>query len=213
MAVNAALKKKAAVVVERLQQMYPDAHCELDHGNVLELAIGAILSAQCTDKRVNLVTPALFKKYRTAAAWAAVPQETLEQEIRSTGFFRNKAKSIRGLCAELVAKHGGKVPCDFETLVELPGIGRKTANLLMGTGFGKPGLVVDTHCKRVAFRLGLTKETDPDKVEFDLRPLVPEAEWTRFSHGMVFHGRYGCHARKPACAECALRDICPSAEA
>jgi endonuclease-3 len=206
-----ALRKRAALVLKRLKTAHPNARCELNYANVLELAVAAILSAQCTDKRVNMVTPALFKKYRTAADWAAADPATLEKEIRSTGFFRNKARNIRALGAVLAEKYGGKVPDDFDVLVSLPGIGRKTANLLMGSGFNKPGMVVDTHCKRVTYRLGFTKHTDPDKVEFDLRPLVPEKEWINWSHGMVFHGRYCCFARKPKCAACAVRDLCPSA--
>jgi endonuclease III len=206
---SADLKARAAEILKRLRKRYPDARCELNYSSVLELAVAAILSAQCTDKRVNLVTPALFRKYRKAADWASSNPATLENEIRSTGFFRNKAKNIRALCARLAGEHGGEVPCDFDTLVALPGIGRKTANLLMGTGFGKPGMVVDTHCGRVSQRLGLTRHTDPGKIEMDLRALVPEKAWTLWSHSMVFHGRYCCFARKPACGSCPLTDLCP----
>jgi endonuclease-3 len=183
----------------------------LDFSSPLELLVAAILSAQCTDKRVNMVTPSLFKKYRVAADWAATPQEVLEEEIKSTGFFRNKAKNIRALCRALAEEHGGRVPEDLDVLITLPGIGRKTANLMLATAFGKPGITVDTHCKRVSNRLGFTENKDPDKIEFDLKALLPEDAWSLFSHCMVFHGRYCCHARKPACAECPVRDDCPSA--
>lgn len=205
-----AQKRKAAEILERVKRQYPDARCELDFTNPLELAVAAILAAQCTDKRVNLVTPALFKKYRTAAAYAAADPKILEGEIRSTGFFRNKAKSIRALGAALVERHGGRVPEDFDALVKLPGIGRKTANLLMADAFGRPGLVIDTHQIRVNQRLGLTKHDDATKIEMDLRRLVPERDWTAWSHGLTFHGRYGCLARKPNCPECPLTDLCPS---
>ena len=211
MATTAQLKRRAAEVLVQLRKLYPDARCELDYSNVLELAVGAILSAQCTDKRVNMVTPALFRKYRSAADWASADPATLESEIRSTGFFRNKAKSIRGLGAALVERHGGKVPEDFEALCKLPGIGRKTANLLMASGFGRPGLIVDTHMTRVANRLGLTTNDDATKIEFDLRDIVPEKDWSDFSHCIVWHGRRCCFARKPNCAECPLNKICPAA--
>jgi endonuclease-3 len=158
-----------------------------------------------------MVTPALFKKYKDARAWAKADQATLEGEIRSTGFFRNKAKSIRGLCAALVANHGGQVPDDFDALCKLPGIGRKTANLLMASGFGHPGLIVDTHMTRLSNRLGLTKHEDAVKIEFDLRELVPEKDWSDFSHGIVWHGRRCCFARKPECERCPLNELCPSA--
>ena len=207
---DAALKQRAKRILALLKKAYPNAHCELDYSGTLQLAIAAMLSAQCTDKRVNVVTPPLFKKYKIAADWARTDQTTLENEIRSTGFFRNKAKNIRALCAVLDEKFDGKIPSDFEALITLPGIGRKTANLLMGTGFGKPGMVVDTHCKRVSLRLGFTKHTDPTKVEFDLRPLVPEKEWNDWSHCMVFHGRYCCHARSPKCHLCPVSNLCPA---
>jgi endonuclease III len=209
MSTRAARKAKARKVLARLRALYPQAECELVHASPLELAVGAILSAQCTDQRVNQVTPALFRKYRTARDWAETPQEVLEEEIRSTGFFRNKAKSIRALGRELDKRYGGKVPADFDALVRLPGIGRKTANLLMVTAFGQPGIIVDTHCKRVSKRLGLTDHTDPEKVEWDLRAIVPEKDWGDWSHGMVFHGRYCCFARKPHCEACPLTTLCP----
>lgn len=206
------LEKRAAQVLSLLRKAYPDAECEL-HGwaTPFELAVAAILSAQCTDKRVNLVTPPLFAKYRAPADWAATPQETLEGEIRSTGFFRNKTRNIRALAKEVAERFGGKLPGDFDVLVTLPGIGRKTANLLVATAFGGQGIVVDTHCIRVSGRLGFTKKKDPVKIEFDLRAIVPEKDWTAWSHAMVFHGRRCCDARKPACGRCPVAPLCPSA--
>lgn len=203
-------KRRAAEILRRLRKKYPAAKCELDFATPLQLAVAAILAAQCTDKRVNMVTPPLFEKYKNAAAFAAAPQEVLEGEIRSTGFYRNKAKSIRALGAALVEKHGGKVPDDLDTLVKLPGIGRKTANLVVADAFKRPGLVIDTHQIRVNQRLGLTKNSDPEKIEMELRELVPERDWTDWSHCVTFHGRYTCVARKPNCAECPLAEICPS---
>lgn len=210
MRVTPVLQKRAAEILKRLRKAYPDARCELNFSNSLELAIAAILSAQCTDKRVNEITPALFKKYRSARDWAEAPQEVLEKEIRSTGFFRNKAKNIRALCAELEAKYCGQVPEDFETLVGLPGIGRKTANLLMVSAFGKPGIIVDTHFRRLSQRLGFTDSDDPDRIEEDLKQIVPEKDWGAWSHAMVFHGRRCCFARKPNCGGCPINDLCPS---
>jgi endonuclease-3 len=207
------VKKRAAEVLKRLKKTYPDARVELDYTTVLELAIAAILAAQCTDKRVNLTTPALFKKYKSARAWAATKQETLEKEIHSTGFYRNKAKNIRALCKVLDEKFGGEIPDDFDTLLTLPGIGRKTANVLMASGFNRPGMVVDTHMTRLANRLGLTKHADAVKIEFDLRDIVPEKDWSDFSQCIVWHGRRCCFARKPECARCPLNELCPSAEA
>ena len=205
-------RARAKTILRRLRKTYPDARCELDWTSPLELAVATILSAQCTDKRVNLVTPALFKKYRAARDWAAAPQEVLEQEIRSTGFFRNKARNIRGLMARLDADFGGKLPDDFDTLVSLPGIGRKTANLLVATVYGQPGLVVDTHFIRLSNRLGFVKnEDDPVKIERALQRIVPEADWIGWSHAMVFHGRRCCFARKPECARCPVADLCPAA--
>ncbi len=205
-------KERAAKVLKVLKKTYPDARCELDFSNPLELVIGCILSAQCTDKRVNSVTPALFAKYRTAADWAAAPQAVLEQELHSTGFFRSKAKNIRALCRLLDEQYGGQVPDDFDALVKLPGIGRKTANVLMVSAFGKPGIVVDTHMKRLANRLGFTREQNPDKIEKELQKIIPRKEWGAFSHAMVFHGRRCCYARKPACSQCPVREWCPSRE-
>ncbi|MBU1693260.1 MAG: endonuclease III [Verrucomicrobia bacterium] len=205
------LKRRAAEVLQRLRREYPDAGCELDHSNPLELVMAAILSAQCTDKRVNLVTPALFKKYRTAADWARTPQAVLEKEIRSTGFYHNKARNMRALAAVLARKYGGRLPEDLDTLITLPGIGRKTANLLLVSAFGKPGIIVDTHFKRLSSRLGFTDQGDPDKIEFDLKAIVPEKDWGAWSHAMVFHGRRCCFARKPECPRCPVRDLCPAA--
>ncbi|NCD22176.1 MAG: endonuclease III [Spartobacteria bacterium] len=203
---------RAAAILRRLKKEYPDAKCELDWSTPLELAVATILSAQCTDKRVNLVTPALFKKYRSAQDWAATPPATLEKEFHSTGFFRNKAKNVRALMARLDAEFGGDLPGDFDVLVSLPGIGRKTANLLVATVFGKPGLVVDTHFIRLSNRLGFVKnETDATKIERELAKIVPPKDWTAWSHAMVWHGRRRCMARKPDCANCPLADLCPAA--
>lgn len=205
-------QNRAQAILRRLKKEYPDAKCELDWSTPLELAVATILSAQCTDKRVNLVTPALFRKYRAAKDWAATPQETLETEFHSTGFFRNKAKNVRALMARIDADFGGELPGDFDVLVSLPGIGRKTANLLVATVFGRPGLVVDTHFIRLSNRLGFVKnETDATKIERALQRIVPEKNWTDWSHAMVFHGRRRCFARKPDCADCPLADLCPSA--
>lgn len=201
--------RRAAEILRRLRILYPDSRCELVHSNPLELAVAAILSAQCTDRRVNQVTPPLFKKYRKAEDWAQIPPGVLESEVRSTGFFRNKAANIRALMRRLADDFEGRLPGDFDVLVSLPGIGRKTANLLMAEAFGRPGMIVDTHCRRMSQRLGFTREQDPEKIERDLRALVPEPDWTAWSHAMVFHGRYGCSARKPACERCPLTDLCP----
>jgi endonuclease III len=204
------LRQRAQRIVRGLKRAYPEARCELDFTTPLELAIGCILSAQCTDVRVNSLTPGLFAKYRSAADWAAVPAAVLEEEIRSTGFFRNKTKSILGLCQALVERHGGEVPDDFDTLVGLPGIGRKTANVLMVSAFGRPGIVVDTHMTRLANRMGFTRQRHPDKIEFDLQKIVPQRQWGLFSHVMVWHGRRCCTARRPACHRCVVRRACPS---
>jgi len=201
-------KEKINKIIPLLQKMHPQAHCELEHRNPLELLIATILSAQCTDKKVNQVTPNLFKKYPTAKAYAESAPGELEEEIKSTGFFRNKAKMIRESTRALVARFGGKVPDRLEDLVTLAGIGRKTANVILGTAFGVPGIVVDTHVLRVSERLGLTKNTDPVKVEFDLMEIVPKKAWIDFSHLLVFHGRYVCNARKPLCDQCNLTPYC-----
>lgn len=210
----AADRQRAAQVLARLKAAYPDAGCELHHWRTpFELAVAAILSAQCTDERVNQITPVLFRAYPTPADWAALPQEQLEADIRSTGFFRNKARNIRELAKVVAERYGGELPSDFDTLVQLPGIGRKTANLLVATAFGGQGIIVDTHCGRVSRRLGFTDDDDPEKIEFRLRELIPEAEWSVFSHSMVIHGRRCCTARKPACERCPVADLCPSAGA
>jgi len=206
------LKDRTAALLEAFRRVYPNAHCELVFANPLQLLVATVLSAQCTDKRVNLVTETLFQKYRTAADFAQVGQEELEEAIRSTGFFRNKAKAIRALAAALLARHGGQVPADMAALTALPGVGRKTANVVLGNAFGlNEGVVVDTHVARLAGRLGLTKETAPEKIEAALMPLVPRDEWTNFSHWLIWHGRRRCTARNPDCAGCEVQPLCPSA--
>ena len=209
---GAALRTHATDLHGRLTTLYPDAHCELDFTTPLQLLVATILSAQCTDKRVNMVTPALFAAYPTAQALADAPIEHLEELVKSTGFFRSKAKSIQGMARALVAEHGGEVPADMDALVRVPGVGRKTANVVLGNAFGvNHGVVVDTHVGRLATRLGLTRETDPVKVEAALMPLFPQESWTMLSHLLIFHGRRVCDARKPRCGECVLADVCPSA--
>jgi endonuclease-3 len=189
--------------------MYPDAHCALHYQTPLQLLIATILSAQCTDKRVNLVTPSLFRRYADAEAFAGADRRELEKAIASTGFFRNKARSILACSREIMDRHGGKVPGTMEELVRLPGVGRKTANVILGNAFGVPGITVDTHVGRVSRRLGLTTHTDATKVEQDLMRLIPKKEWTMFSHRTIFHGRQVCFARNPNCAGCGLAKICP----
>jgi len=198
-------------IIARLKQEYPDATCALHHGSALELAVATILSAQCTDARVNIVTPHLFAKYRTARGYAAADPAVLEKEIQSTGFFRNKTKSIIGMAQALVEKHGGEVPQTMDELTALPGIGRKTANVILGTWFRKnEGVVVDTHVQRLTGLLGLAKQTDPVKIEQELIEIVPRDDWTWFSHTLIQHGRRICVARRPKCPECVLNRICPS---
>ena len=207
-----ALKAHARVILDRLLAAYPDAHCALDFRNAFELLGATILSAQCTDKRVNLVTPALFARYSHAAALADADQADVEDLIRTTGFFRNKARSLIGMAAGLVERHGGNVPADMDALVRLPGVGRKTANVILGNAFGRnDGVVVDTHVTRVSNRLGLVASTDAVKIEQVLMPLFPQERWTIISHLFIEHGRQVCHARTPRCGECLLADICPSA--
>ena len=206
-----ALGPYALEVFARLKREYPDAHTELDYETPLQLAVATILSAQCTDKRVNMVTPLLFQTFPTAAALADAPPEKLEEIIKSTGFFRNKTKSLIGLGKALVERHNGEIPDSMEELVKLPGIGRKTANVILGNAFRKnEGIVVDTHVARVSFRLGLTRETDPVKIEQDLMQLFPREDWALLSHLLIFHGRRVCEARRPKCEICVLNDICPS---
>lgn len=208
----AELAARAGEILARLKAAYPQAHCALDHRSALELVVATVLSAQCTDVRVNLVTPALFAACPTAAHYAQMPLENLEALIQSTGFFRNKAKSLQGLGRALVERHGGEVPRTMEELVKLPGVGRKTANVVLGNAFGlNEGVVVDTHVGRLAGRLGLTRATDPVRIEQDLMPLFPREDWTLLSHLLIDHGRKFCNARKPLCASCFLADRCPSA--
>ena len=202
---------RAAQLVEALPEVYPGAHCELDFRNPLQLLVATILSAQCTDKRVNLVTPSLFAKYPRAADYAAAPQSELESAIRSTGFFRNKAKSIRAAAAAIQKKHGGRVPQTMAELHELPGVGRKTANVVLGNAFHKDeGIVVDTHVGRLSHRLRLTRQIDPEKIERDLMKVVPRKHWTNWSHWLIWHGRRRCFARRPDCRQCEIFRLCPS---
>jgi endonuclease-3 len=200
-------------IIARLRTTYPDAHCALNHTNAFELLIATILSAQCTDERVNMVTANLFRKYRGPQDFADAAQSELERDIHSTGFFRNKAKSIRAASQRILDEFGGKVPSTMPELLSLAGVARKTANVVLGNAFGiASGVVVDTHVSRLSQRLGLTKEKTPEKIEFDLQKLVPKDEWVMFSHWLIFHGRQICHARKPKCLECVLADQCPSAK-
>lgn len=204
---------QAQAVWAALTALYPDAHCELDHRNAYELLAATILSAQCTDKRVNMVTPALFAAYPNAAALAAARQEDVERIVQSTGFFRSKAKNLIGMAGVLVDRHGGEVPADMDALTPLPGVGRKTANVVLGNAFDiNVGVVVDTHVGRIAKRLGLTSHDDPVKVERDLMALFPRDDWTMVSHRFIWHGRRLCDARKPRCGECPLAARCPSAQ-
>jgi endonuclease-3 len=201
-------------VYSRLRRAHPDAHCELDHETPLQLLMATILSAQCTDKRVNMVTPLLFQTYSTAASLADAPQEKLEEMIKSTGFFRNKAKSLIGLGKALVERHNSEVPDSMEALVKLPGVGRKTANVILGNAFRKnEGVVVDTHVGRLSARLGLTKQTDPVKIEEDLMSLFPQDDWAMLAHVLIFHGRRVCFAKSPQCEICTLNAVCPSSTA
>lgn len=210
MATVADVKRYAAGVVRRLGRQYPDATCSLDFRTPLELLVATILSAQCTDERINQVTKALFRKYPTADHYASASPAELERDIKSTGFFRNKAKSIRQCCRVLVEEHDGQVPQQIEKLTQLPGIGRKTANVVLGTAFAiTSGVVVDTHVGRVSRRLGLTQQNGAEKVERDLMKLVPRKEWIALSHRMIQHGRRYCTARSPKCDECPLGSICP----
>lgn len=198
-------------IIAGLRKTYPEAHCELNYSNPLELLVATILSAQCTDKRVNIVTAELFKRYRSAADYAQAPLDELEQAIKTTGFFRNKAKNIQACCRTLVEKHGGTVPRTMEELTHLDGVGRKTANVVLGNAFNlNVGVVVDTHVARLSTRLGLTRQTDPEKIEQDLMQLVPRDEWTLFSHWLIWHGRRRCSARTPDCASCEIKKLCPS---
>jgi endonuclease-3 len=196
-------------LLDALARLYPETATALDHVDPLQLIVATVLSAQCTDKRVNLVTPALFARFQTARDFAAADLREIQRLIKSTGFYRTKAKNIRALCRILVERHGGGVPGTLDELVALPGVGRKTANVVLGDAFDTPGVTVDTHVGRLSRRLGLTLHADPVKVERDLMRHVPQPEWTRFSHRLIFHGRQVCHARKPLCGSCTLADLCP----
>ncbi|MEW5878726.1 MAG: endonuclease III [Acidobacteriota bacterium] len=206
----ASLEERVAKLQALLTEMYPEARCELSHRNAYELLVATILSAQCTDARVNQVTPAFFARFPNAHALAQASQEEVEELIKSTGFYRNKAKALLGMAKALVERHGGEVPRDMEAMVKLPGVGRKTANVVLGTAYGlATGIVVDTHVARVSQRLGLTTAQDPEKIEQDLMALFPKDQWVALSHRLILHGRYVCKARKPACSSCRLAEICP----
>ncbi len=195
--------------IRKLEKAHPDAGLALDFSSPLELLVALILAAQCTDERVNKVTGTLFRQYRSAGAYAQAPQEEMEERVRPTGFYRNKAKAVRACCGELVDRFQGKVPGRVEDLVSLPGVGRKTANIVLGNAFGVPAIGVDTHVKRLSLRMGFSREKDPDRIEQDLVKLVPRKKWVRFSHLLQFHGRRVCKARKPLCASCPVEEICP----
>ncbi|OGW77311.1 MAG: endonuclease III [Omnitrophica bacterium RIFCSPHIGHO2_02_FULL_49_9] len=208
----ASKQKRARAIIRRLKETFPDSVIELKFKNPFQLLAATILSAQCTDKRVNQVTPALFKKYRTVEHFAHADPDTFEREIYSTGFFRAKTKSIIGCAQEIVRRFAGKVPARMEDLTTLPGVGRKTANVILGNVFDIPGVVVDTHVKRISNRLGLTNHHDPVKIEFDLQKVIPPNEWTEFSLLLIKHGRRTCFARKPRCSDCRINSLCPSRE-
>ncbi|HWN99869.1 MAG TPA: endonuclease III [Blastocatellia bacterium] len=204
-------KQRTRKIISKLKKAYPNAQCSLNHSNAFELLIATILSAQCTDDRVNIVTADLFRKYRSCEDYVSVPPEELEQDIHSTGFFRNKTKSIQGACRKMIEEHGGQVPGDVEKLLALPGVARKTANVVLGNAFGiASGVVVDTHVSRISQLLGLTKETHPEKIERDLMELVPKKDWIVFSHLLIYHGRQVCKARRPECERCVIESLCPS---
>jgi endonuclease III len=206
-------RQRTAQIIEGLRTAYPDAHCELDYTNPLELLIATILSARCTDKQVNRVTASLFKKYRQASDYANAPLATLEQDLKSLGMFRSKAKNIQACCQSLLDQHQSTVPRTMEALVALRGVGRKTANVVLGNAFGiNVGIVVDTHVTRLSNRLALSAATDPVKIEIDLQKLVPQDQWTLFSHWLIWHGRRRCFARNPDCPQCEIRALCPSAD-
>lgn len=205
-------KKRVQRIIRTLKKEYPDARCSLDHASPLELLVATILSAQCTDERVNLVTADLFRKYRTWEDYASAPSAELERDIHSTGFFRNKARAIQGACRMIGERHGGRVPRSMEELLELPGVARKTANVVLGNAYGiASGVVVDTHVSRLSERLGLSAEKQPEKIERDLAGLVPESDWIIFPHLLIAHGRKICKARTPLCGECPVAKLCPSA--
>jgi endonuclease-3 len=203
------LRRRALRIIDGLKEAYPDAHCELDFTNALELLIATILAAQCTDARVNLVTPALFKKYKTAQAYLDTPDDVLKEEIKSTGFFNNKTKSIKAACRTLVDRFAGRMPSTMEELLQLPGVGRKSANVILVNVYGVPGVVVDTHMLRLSNRMGFSTEHDADKVERDMMAAFPESEWIALSHRIPWHGRRCCTARKPDCDACPIAGDCP----
>ncbi len=203
------LPARARRIVRGLARLYPDARCSLEWSSPLQLLIATILSAQCTDAQVNRVTPALFVRYPDAFAFAAADPAELEALIQPTGFFRSKARNVIRCCSQLVEQHGGQVPAGMDDLVQLAGVGRKTANVVLGNAFGVPGIPVDTHVGRLSQRMGLTGQTDPERIEQDLAGLIPKKEWTAFGHRMIYHGRQVCHARKPLCDGCALAPLCP----
>ena len=208
---STARKQRADQIIAGLKRAYPDAHCELDYSNPLELLLATILSAQCTDKQVNLVTKTLFQKYRSAADYAKAPLENLQQAIHSLGFFGNKAKSLQAACRALVEKHAGNVPQTMDELTQLAGVGRNTANVVLGNAFNiNEGIVVDTHVTRLSARLGLTSETTPEKIEQDVLKLVERPDWTLFSHLLIWHGRLRCPARNPDCPHCEIKPLCPT---
>ena len=208
----AAKRGRVAQILEGLARTYPDAHCELVFKNPLQLLIATILSAQCTDKQVNIVTASLFKKYRSASHYAKVSQEELESDIRRIGLFRSKARNIRKCCRKLIDRHSGKVPKTMDDLIDLDGVGRKTANVVLGNAYGlDEGIVVDTHVKRLAMRLGWSQASTPEKVELDLIKIVDSGKWTMLSHWLIWHGRRQCSARKPLCENCSISHLCPSA--
>lgn len=205
-------KLRARKIIARLKKAYPDARCSLNYSNPLELLVATILSAQCTDERVNIVTADLFSKYQKAEDYMNAPQSELERDIHSTGFYRNKAKAIQGACRVIVERHGGRVPDSLEELIALPGVARKTANVVLGNAFGKAtGIVVDTHVSRLSERLGLSSHKQPEKIERDLMALAPREEWVDLAHLLIWHGRRVCFARKPNCPGCVIRHLCPSA--
>jgi endonuclease-3 len=204
-------RRRAAAIALHLEQTYPGLRVPLDYKNTFELLVAVILSAQCTDEMVNRVTPELFRRYPMPDALARAPLKSIEALIRRLGLFHAKALALKKMSRQLVKKHAGEVPATMEDLTSLPGVGRKTANVILGHAFGTPGIIVDTHCKRVSRRLGLTRESDPEKIERDLMKLLPPEEWTGFSHRLVLHGRRVCYARKPDCAHCTVNDLCPSA--
>jgi endonuclease-3 len=208
-----ARRARAGEILARLRREYPESRCSLNFANPLQLLVATVLAAQCTDERVNQATPALFRRCPTARDYAEIPLAELEELVRTTGFYRNKARALQNLGRTLVAEHGGEVPATMDALKALPGVGRKTANVVLGNAFGKnEGIVVDTHVQRLSRRLGLTEQTDPEKIELDLLPLIPRDDWTLWSHLLIDHGRRVCKARKPECPVCAVADLCPSAE-